>query len=155
MNLVFLLAIGIGIVAGLRAFTAPAIVAWVAHLGWLNLQNSPLAFMGSTTAVAIFSLLAIGELIGDKLPNTPRRTALVPLSARIITGALGGVCLCAATGNLLVTGGLLGGIGGAIGAFVGYEIRKQVVNNLHIRDFVFAACEDLFAIGLALFLVSR
>ena len=155
VNSVFPLAIGIGIVAGLRAFTAPAIVAWAAHLEWLNLRNSPLAFMGSTTAVAIFSLLAIGELIGDKLPNIPKRTALAPLSARIITGALGGACLCAATGKLLVAGALLGGIGGAIGAFVGYEIRKGVVNNLHIKDFVFAACEDLVAIGLAVFLVSR
>ena len=155
MNFIFPLAIGIGIVAGLRAFTAPAIVAWAAHLEWLNLQGSPLAFIGSTTAVAIFSLLAIGELIGDKLPNIPKRTAIAPLSARIITGALGGACLCVATGTLLVAGALLGGIGGAIGAFVGYEIRKGIVNNLHIKDFVFAACEDLVAIGLALFLVSR
>ena len=155
MNLVLLLAIGIGIVAGLRAFTAPAVVAWAAHLGWLNLHDSPLAFMGSITAVAIFSLLAIGELIGDKLPNTPKRTALAPLSARIITGVLVGASLCAATGKLLVAGALLGGIGGAIGAFLGYETRKRVVNNLHIKDFVFAVCEDLFAIGLALFLVSR
>ena len=155
MNFVFLLAIGIGIVAGLRAFTAPAIVAWAAHLEWLHLQHSPLAFMGSTTAVAIFSLLAIGELIGDKLPSIPKRTAVGPLSARIITGALGGACLCAAAEKLLLTGALLGGIGGAIGAFVGYEIRRGVVHNLHIKDFVFAVCEDLVAIGLALFLVSR
>src|SRR5205823_3177347 len=82
----FLLAIGIGIVAGLRSLLAPAVVAWAAHFDLLNLNGSPLAFMGSRTAVAIFSVLAIGELIADKLPKTPKRTALGPLLARILTG---------------------------------------------------------------------
>src|SRR5690349_17778952 len=73
LNYVFLLAFGIGMVAGLRSLTAPAVVAWGAYLAWLNLHGSPLAFMGSTTAVAIFSVLAIGELIADKLPMMSKR----------------------------------------------------------------------------------
>ena len=73
MNYVFVFAIGIGIVAGLRSLLPPAVVAWAAHFGWLNLHGSPLAFMGSTAAVAIFSIFAIGELIADKLPATPKR----------------------------------------------------------------------------------
>ena len=153
MNYVFILAFGIGIVAGLRSLTAPAVVAWAAHLSWLNLHGSPLAFMGSTPAVAIFSLLAIGELIADKLPMIPKRTAPAPLMARIITGGLCGACLCAAAGQSLLAGALLGGIGGPIGAFLGYGIRRRL--DLHIKDLLVAACEDLVAIGLALFLVSR
>jgi uncharacterized membrane protein len=155
MNYVFVLAIGIGIVAGLRSLTAPAVVAWAAHLGWLNLHGSPLAFMGSTTAVAIFSLLAVGELVADKLPRTPKRTAVASLLARILTGGLCGACLCAASGTSLLAGALLGGIGGVIGAFTGYETRSRLVSNLHIKDFLVAACEDLVAIALAFFLVSR
>ena len=155
MNYIFVAAIGIGIVAGLRSLLAPALVAWAAHLGWLNLHGSPLAFMGSTAAVAIFSLLAIVELIGDKLPQTPKRTALAPLLARILTGGLCGAALCAAAGKPVPAGALLGGIGGVMGAFVGYDIRKRSVNNLHIKDFFVAICEDLIAIGLACFLVSR
>ena len=73
MNYAFVLALGIGIVAGLRSLTAPAVVAWGAHLSWLNLHGSPLAFMGSTAAVAILSVLAVGELIADKLPMIPKR----------------------------------------------------------------------------------
>ena len=155
MNYVFVLAIGIGIVAGLRSLTAPAVVAWAAHLGWLNVHGSPLAFIGSTTAVAILSLLAIGELVVDKLPNTPKRTAIVGLLARIATGGLCGACLCAAAGKSLLAGGLLGGIGGVIGAFSGYETRKSLVNSLHIKDLFVAICEDVVAITLAFFLVSR
>ena len=155
MSYFFLLALGIGIVAGLRSLTAPAVVAWGAHLSWLNLHGSPLAFIGSTTAVAILSVLAIGELIADKLPMIPKRTAPAPLLARIVTGGLCGACLCAAAGQSLVAGALLGGIGGIVGAFLGYGIRRRLVNDLHINDFVVALCEDLVAIGLALFLVSR
>ena len=150
-----MLAIGIGIVAGLRSLTAPAVVAWAAHLGWLNLQGSPFAFMGSTTAVVIFSMLATGELVADKLPKIPKRTEVAPLLARIVTGGLCGACLFAAAGRLPVAGALLGGTGGVIAAFLGYELRRRLVNNLHLKDFVVAVCEDLFAIGLALFIVSR
>jgi uncharacterized membrane protein len=153
MNYVFLLALGIGIVAGLRSLTAPAVVAWGAHLNWLNLHDSALAFMGSTAAVAIFSLLAIGELIADKLPGMSKRTAPAPLIARIITGGLCGTCLCAAEAKALLAGVLLGGIGGVIGAFLGYNIRRRV--DLHIKDVVVAVCEDVVAVGLALFFVSR
>ena len=155
VNYIFALAVGIGIVAGLRSLTAPAVVAWAAHLGWLNLQDSPFAFMGSTVAVAIFSLLAIGELIGDKWPGTPARTALAPLLARIVMGGLCGECLCASAGQSLVIGAVLGGIGGVVGAFAGYEIRRRLVNKLHIKDLFVALCEDLVAIALACFLVSR
>lgn len=153
MNYIFLLAFGIGIVAGLRSLTAPAVVAWGAHLGWLNLQGSPLPFMGSTTAVAIFSVLAVGELIADKLPKMGKRTEPAPLVARIITGALCGACFCAAAGKSLLAGAVLGGISGVIGAFLGYGIRKRL--DVHIKDLVVAVCEDVVAVGLAFFLVSR
>jgi uncharacterized membrane protein len=155
MNFVVLLAIGIGIVAGLRAFLAPAIVAWAAHLGSLNLHSSPLAFMGSTAAVAIFSIFAIGELVADKLPKTPKRTAFAPLLARILLGGLSGASLFAAAGRSLLAGALLGGTSGVIGAFAGYEIRRRIVNDLHVKDLFAAVCEDLVAIALACFFVSR
>jgi uncharacterized membrane protein len=155
MNYVFAFAIGIGIVAGMRSLLAPAVVAWAAHFDLLNLNGSHLAFMGSRTAVAIFSIFAIGELVADKLPKTPKRTAFAPLSARILLGGLSGACLFAATEKSLLAGGVLGGIGGLIGAFAGYEIRRRIVNNLHIKDLLVAICEDVVAIALACFLVSR
>jgi uncharacterized membrane protein len=154
-NYICAFAVGIGVVAGLRSLTAPAVVSWAAHLGWLNLHGSPLAFMGSTLAAAIFSLLAIGELIADMLPKTPKRTAPAPLVARILMGGLCGACLCASANQSLLIGALLGGIGGAIGAFGGYEIRRRLVNKLNIKDIIIAIFEDLIAIGLACFLVSR
>jgi uncharacterized membrane protein len=147
-------AFGIGIVAGLRSLTAPAAVSWAAYLGWLNLQGTPLAFMGSSAAVAIFSLLALGEYVADLLPNTPNRTAPLPLVARILMGGLSGACLCASADQSLVAGALVGGIGSVIGAFAGYQARTGLVRRLKVKDIFIAIPEDLVAIGLAYLLVS-
>ena len=150
-----LLVFGIGVVAGLRSLTAPAVVAWAAHLGWINLHGSPLAFMSSAWAVGIFTLLALVELVTDQLPTTPARTSAVPLAARIIMGALSGACLAVAGGAPLWLGIVIGVAGGIAGAFGGYYARVGLVRSLHAPDFAIAVPEDLVAIGLALLLVSR
>jgi uncharacterized membrane protein len=155
MNYIFAFALGLGFVAGLRSLSPPAVVAWAAHLGWLDLSHSPLAFMGSTIAVVIFSILAVVELITDLLPQTPKRTAAVPLTARIIMGAFCGSSLCAAGNQPLIIGAILGSVGGLIGAFAGYNIRRKLVSALNIKDIFIALVEDLVTIGLACFFVSR
>jgi uncharacterized membrane protein len=154
-NFVFALAVVIGVVAGLRSLLAPAAVAWATHLGWLHIQGTPLSFMGSKITVITFSLLAIGELIGDKLPRVPRRTAVAPLVARMITGGLSGACLCSSANQSLGIGAVLGAVGAVIGAFSGYQTRKRLVTQLSVPDFVIAVLEDIVAIGLAAFVVSR
>jgi uncharacterized membrane protein len=155
MNYIFVFALGIGFTAGLRALTPPAVVAWAAHLGSLNLNNSPLAFMGSIITAVIFSGLALFELFADLQPTTPKRTAPFPLGARILTGGLCGACLCAASNQSLIIGAILGGVGGIIGALAGYEIRRKLVAGLNIKDIFIALLEDLITIGLACFFVSR
>jgi uncharacterized membrane protein len=149
------LALGVGFAAGLRSLTPPAVVAWAAHLGWLNLNNSPLAFMGSIITVVIFSILALFELFVDLQPSTPKRTAPVPLGARILMGGLCGACICAASNQSLIIGAILGAIGGVIGACAGYQIRRKLVSALNIKDIFIALLEDLVTIGLAFFFVTR
>ena len=157
MNVDFVLfsAFGIGVVAGLRSLTAPAVVSWAAYLGWLNLEESPLAFMGSIFTVWIASLLALGELGADLSPRIPRRTAAGPLAGRLLMGGFCGACLTAAAGQLHSVGALLGAFGALIGAFAGYELRRRLVAGWNIRDVFVALTEDAMAIGLAAFLVTR
>jgi uncharacterized membrane protein len=149
------LAFGIGVVAGLRSFTAPAAVAWAAHLGWLNLSGSPLAFRGSIWAVAIFTLGALGEFVADLLPNTPARTSAPGLGTRIGMGLLTGACLGIAGGASPWLAAVIGAIGAIAGTFGGYHARVGLVRALGTKDFAIAIPEDLLAIGLGLFLVSR
>jgi uncharacterized membrane protein len=150
---IFALALGIGFVAGLRTFTAPAAVCWGARLGTLTLNGSPLSFMGSKAAVAIFSLLALGEYVGDLLPKTPSRTAPGPLIARTISGSLCGACVFLSGNHSWIAGALFGGTGAVIGAFAGYHARKRLVEGLKVKDAMIAIPEDLVAIGLAYLLV--
>jgi uncharacterized membrane protein len=151
---VFLLPFLIGIVAGLRALTAPAVVAWGAHLGWLHLHNTPLSFMGSTAAVAVFTLLAAGELVVDQLPSTPSRTKPAGLSARFVLGGLSGACIAVSASQSIAFGAALGACGGVVGAFAGYEARTRLVRGLNVPDFVIASLEDAVAIATGLFIVS-
>src|ERR1700733_5963484 len=102
-----ILAFLIGVIAGLRAMTAPAAVSWAARMGWLHLENTSLAFLGFAFTPYIFSVLAIGELIADKLPKTPSRKTPGPFIGRIVTGGLSGAALGAASQS--VTGGLVAG----------------------------------------------
>lgn len=154
-GLTLLLAFAIGVVAGLRSFTAPVVVAWAAHLGWINLHGSLLSFMDSKWSVGIFTFLALLELVADQLPSTPPRTGAVGLSARIVTGALTGAALAVAGGAALGMGAVVGAIGAVVGAFGGYHARVGLVRGLRVPDFAIALPEDAIAIGLGLFLTSR
>ena len=150
----YILAFLIGVIAGLRAMTAPAVVSWAARLGWLHLENTSLAFLGFAFTPYILSALAIGELINDKLPKTPSRKAPAPFIGRIVTGALCGAAL-GATSQALV-GGLLAGVLGAIaGTLGGYELRSRLVKATGGNDLPIALLEDAIAIGGAILIVAR
>ena len=145
---VYLLALLIGVVAGLRAMTAPALVSWAAHLGWLDLNGTWLAFFGNAWARWILTFLALTELITDQLPSTPSRTVLVQFGTRIVTGALSGAAIGAGSGTML--GGLLAGIIGAIiGTFGGSACRARLAKAFG-SDRPAALIEDVVAIGGAL-----
>jgi uncharacterized membrane protein len=143
----------IGVIAGLRLLTAPAVVSWAARLGWLHLENTWLAFLGFAITPYVLSVLAIGELINDKLPKTPSRKTPVPFAARVLTGALSGAAVGASTNWL---GGLLAGMLGAVaGTLAGYNFRTAVVKATGGKDFPIALLEDAIAIGGAFWVVSR
>ena len=152
---VLVLAFLMGGVAGLRSMTAPAVLAWGAHLNWLDLHNTRLSFMGSTAAVAIFTLRAIVELIADKLPSTPSRLEPAGLIARIMLGALGGAGIALAGTQSLAVGGALGAIGGIAGAFAGHAVRTRLAKALKVPDIYIALLGDAIAIGGGLLIVSR
>src|SRR5262245_6164987 len=149
-----LLAFLIGFFAGLRSLTAPAVTTWAVHLGWMKVQGQ-LALMGSIPAVATFTLLAVVELVADKLPKTPSRTAPLGLIARIIMGGLTGACVAAAGGKGALLGSVIGAVGGVVGCFGGYQARTRLVKALGTPDIYVALLEDLVAIVGSLWVVSR
>ena len=144
----------IGLFAGLRSLMAPAVTAWAVHLGWLKLEGLR-SLIGSLPSVVIFTLLAVAELVADKLPQTPSRTAPVGLIARIVTGGLTGACVAAGGGEGSLVGAVLGAVGGVVGCFGGYQARTGLVKALGTRDIYVALVEDLVAVAGSLWVVSR
>jgi uncharacterized membrane protein len=149
--MLYLTAFLIGLVAGLRSMTAPAVVSWAARLGWLGLSDTPLAFLGAAVTPWVFTIAAVGELITDKLPKTPSRKSPPPFIARIVMGSLCGAAI-GASRNALVAGLLAGGAGAVAGTLGGYEFRKRLANALG-KDLPIALLEDVIAIGLAIWVV--
>ena len=142
---IYLPALLIGVVAGLRALTAPAAVSWTAYLGGLSLQGSWLAFLGFAATPYILTVLAAVELVADQLPSTPSRKSPPGFGARIVTGGLCGAALGVAGGTWL--GGLVAGvIGAVIGTFGGYAARMRLAA-VFDRDLPAALIEDLVAIA--------
>src|SRR5262249_13299731 len=108
-----------------------------------------LSYLGSSIAVAIVTLLAAGELVGDKLPTTPSRTAPAGLGARLVTGAITGGAIAGGVGAAL------GAVGALIGTFGGYQARTGLVRALGTPDLPIALLEDAIAIAGSMWAVSR
>lgn len=149
--MVLLLASLIGIVAGLRAFTAPAAIAWAAALGILPLAGGPLAFLGFRFTPWIFTLFAAGELVGDQLPSTPSRKVPVQFGTRIVTGALSGAAI-GFGGGMPAAGLIAGATGAVVGTLGGAAARGWLAAKLG-RDLPAALIEDAVAIGGAVLIV--
>jgi uncharacterized membrane protein len=150
---ILLLAFLIGVVAGLRAMTAPAAVSWAAHLGLLPLQGTPLAWLGYAFTPYIFTVLALGELLNDKLPKTPSRTVPPQFIARVISGSLVGAAIGAA-GQSLILGLVAGAIGAVAGTLGGAALRSKLAA-LFGKDLPAALLEDAIAIILSIVVVTR
>ncbi len=147
----YLLALALGIIAGLRSMTAPAAVSWAAHLGILNLEGSWLAFLGHPITPWVLTALALGELVVDKLPKTPSRTMVGPFAGRLLTGGISGAAIGVAAGSWI--GGLVAGLVGAVvGTFGGYTFRARLAAAFH-KDLPAALVEDLIAVGGAVLVV--
>lgn len=142
---VLLLALGIGVVAGLRSFTAPAVVAWAAYLRWINLTGRWDAWVGVLITVIIFTLLAAGELVLDKLPKTPSRTAPPSFVARLVAGGFAGAVIGSAWGFTWSALGA-GVVGAVLGTLGGYQARVRLAGSLG-RDLPSALLEDVVAVG--------
>jgi len=155
LTTVLLFCFFIGCIAGLRSLTAPAAVCWAAHLGWLHFTGTNLSFIDHLPTLGLFTLLALAELVTDKLPKTPARTAAPGLIARIIMGAFCGAALAIATGGGFLGGSVIGVIGALVGTFGGYHIRRALVTQAHLPDIAVALAEDLVAILGAFYIVSH
>jgi uncharacterized membrane protein len=148
----FVLPLAIGIIAGLRAMTAPAAVSWAARIGWINLAPTSLAFLGYAFTPWILTVLALAELVTDQLPSTPSRTVPIQFGTRIVSGGLSGAAIGAAHGALVI--GLVGGALGAIAGTLGGRAFRAKLAAAFGSDSPAAFTEDAVAIVGAILILA-
>ncbi|MBV8927851.1 MAG: DUF4126 family protein [Mycobacteriaceae bacterium] len=153
--LVLLLALLIGVVAGLRALTPPAVVSWAAFLGWLHLDHTWASWIAIVGVTVLLTILLVIELITDQLPKTPSRKTPMQFGVRLITGGFAGAVIGAGFGYDF-TALAAGVVGALLGTLGGYEARRRLAGAFG-RDLPAAVLEDIVAVGggfLLVYLVS-
>jgi uncharacterized membrane protein len=150
---IFINAFLIGIASGLRALIGLAAVSWAAHFGILPLSHTWLAFLGYTFTPYVLTLMAIGELVNDKLPKTPSRLIPPQFTTRIVTSALCGLAI-GFSGNGMIVGLVAGIVGAVAGTFGGAKARSFLARELGC-DLPAALLEDIAAVGIAAFALFR
>jgi uncharacterized membrane protein len=141
----------LGLATGMRTFTPMAALCWFAYFGFLPVDGTWAAWTARLWVAVVFTALALGEYVGDKLPRTPNRTAPGPLIARIVAGGLAGAICATAINGPELEGVLLGGVGAVLGAFAGFMVRRGLVEKIGCADWPIALTEDLSAIIIAVF----
>lgn len=153
--LVMLMALLIGVVAGLRSLTAPAVVAWAGFLGWINLHGTWASWVANIVTVVVLTLLAVGELVTDKHAKTPARIAAPSYAVRIVLGAFAGAVIGAAWHYTFSSLGA-GVIGAVVGTLGGFHARRRLVAARDGHDLPIALLEDAVAVlgGFAILAVT-
>jgi uncharacterized membrane protein len=154
--LVLLLALMIGVIAGLRALTAPAVVAWGALLGWIDVDDKWSEWMAHPITVTVLTIFLLVELVTDQLPKTPSRKTPPQFITRLIMGAFAGAVIGSASFHTFSAMGA-GIVGAVLGTLGGAEARTRLVAANGGRDRPVAIAEDVVAVGggfLVAFLVS-
>lgn len=143
--LVLLLALLIGVIAGLRAFTAPAAVAWAGMLGWIALDGTWAQWMAHPITVTVLTILLVGELVTDQLPKTPSRKTPMQFIARLVSGGFAGAVLGTAFGYTF--GGLGAGVVGAVLGTLGGAMARGALATRAGKDLPAAVTEDVVAVA--------
>jgi uncharacterized membrane protein len=151
--LIIVFALLIGVVAGLRALTPPAAVAWGGFLGWLPVDGTWAQWVGHPVTVGVLTVLLVVELVTDQLPATPSRKVPPQFIARLVTGAFAGAVIGAGWHHTFLGIGA-GMIGGVLGTLGGYEARSRLVARNGGRDLPIAITEDVVAVVAAFAVVA-
>jgi uncharacterized membrane protein len=154
--LVIVLALLIGVIAGLRALTAPAVVTWGAFLGWIDVEGKWSEWMAHPITVTVLTVFLLVELVTDQLPKTPSRKTAPQFITRLIMGAFAGAVIGSAFFHTFSAIGA-GIIGAVLGTLAGAEARSRLASARSGQDRPGAILEDVVAVGggfLVAFLVS-
>ncbi len=157
-------AAALGVSAGLRTFSAPALIADHLRRHPRSRARGAERLLQASAAAPVLGTLLLAEVVADKLPGMPDRIAPAGLIGRAASGALAGAALAGrragragragravrtalgaagAPANGLVALAALVGAGAAVAsAYAGFHLRRAAVRRLGLPDTAVALAED-------------
>jgi uncharacterized membrane protein len=143
-------ALGFAALAGSRATSGPAFLSQYLSQQALapGLAHSPLRFLAKPGVSTALKFLIGGEVVGDKLPNTPNRIVPQQLGVRAVSGALVGATLYKSKGGSVVSGALVGVLGAVTATYLTYYLRKGISEKTHTNTSLVGAGEDVLVLAL-------
>lgn len=141
----------VGFATGIRSMSGMAILAARATGHPRGFKGTRFGWLAYRPVAALFGLMAAGEVVVDKLPILPARTAPGPLFGRIQFSALAGSALFTEADAPAWQGAMLGAVSAVAGALAGYNYRVRTARALNLPDFPVALIEDAAtaALGVA------
>jgi len=145
----YLRAFQIGVIAGMRAAVAPALLSHkLVRTIPTKQPQKPIHYLAQPPVSIGLNVLAAGELLGDKLPSAPERTVPAQFITRIASGATCGAFLSEVEGNEAPYGAIAGGLGAVAGTLLFFNLRRWLDHEAGVPDAAIGLAEDALAIGL-------
>ncbi|HSP80657.1 MAG TPA: DUF4126 family protein [Myxococcaceae bacterium] len=136
-------AAGLGAVAGMRCFSAPAFLSLLgARKGAAPIERT----LSSKAGARTLSVLALGELVGDKLPGVPARIEPPALASRILSGGLVGALVARRNRQPVLGLVLLGAATAVASSFAFYSLRRFATQRLHVPNVLAGLLEDALVV---------
>ncbi|MCP3166020.1 DUF1990 family protein [Myxococcus qinghaiensis] len=142
--------VGLGVLAGMRSLSAPTLVSRKLAQS-PEARTDPLSVALSKPWVPrVLEVLALGELVADKLPMTPARVKWVPMTGRIFMGTVAAASsVSGQTRRRVVLAAAMGGLAAVASTWAFYSLRKLATGKLHIPALAAAFAEDALLAALA------
>jgi uncharacterized membrane protein len=129
-----------GAATGLRSTVGLGALAETGSSGLPTPFTMPAARVAAGLAVT-------GELVVDKLPNTPSRLDPPGLLARVALGSVAGAVIARASERPLLPAAMVGAVAAVVSARVGHDLRQRAARR--VPPLAAAVAEDVVAIGFA------
>ena len=143
----------LGVAGGARSMLPAAAISRAVRSGSICTEGTVWSFLDGRNLNRLLVGLALAEFVADKLPMMPSRKQTAAFAARVVSGALAGAAVGAAS-RRAAFGTLLGMAGAIVGTEGGAAFRSWLAS-LFDRDLPAAVIEDLVALALIGYVTSK
>lgn len=145
----------VGALSGARTMAGPALVAERFRETQIPFDAMPARLLQTGNITEILDVLAVVEMVMDKMPFVGDRTSVIGLVPRAVSGGFSGAALSSSQRQGWAVGAILGTLGAVVGTFAAFEVRRVLHRGLGLPNLVAGIAEDGLLFGLRRLLSAR